>query len=54
MPSTTNITNRAVLGRINPELFLEGKITKQKLAYFKHVMRTSSLQNAVLLHNGQW
>jgi hypothetical protein len=54
MSSTTNVTNRTVLGRINPELFLEGKITKQKLAYFKHVMRTSSLQKTVLLHNAQW
>ena len=49
IPWTARVTNRAVLERISPEMSLEGKITRQKLTYFGHVMRANSLEKAMLM-----
>ena len=38
-----------VIGRIGPDLSLEGKITKQKLSCFGNVMRTNSLEKEMML-----
>lgn len=38
-----------VIERIRPELSLIGKVTKQKLSYFGHVMRANSMENEMML-----
>ena len=43
------MTNIEVLERINPEMSLEGKITRLKLTYFGRVTRASSLEKEMLL-----
>jgi len=43
------VSNREVLECIKPEMSLKGKITKLRLTYFGHVMRTASLENAMML-----
>ena len=43
------ITNANVLAQIQPVLSLEGKINKQKLSYFGHIMRSKdSLEKSIL------
>lgn len=49
IPWTAKTTNKAVLERINPEMSLGGKIIRQKLSYFGHVMRANSLEKEVIL-----
>lgn len=42
--------NKWVLGQINPETYLETKITKLKLSYFGHIMkRQCSSKNTIIL-----
>uniref|UniRef100_W5NAB6 Reverse transcriptase domain-containing protein n=1 Tax=Lepisosteus oculatus TaxID=7918 RepID=W5NAB6_LEPOC len=45
----TRVTNKEVLERIKPEMSLEGKITRLRLTYFGHVMRSDSLEKAMML-----
>uniref|UniRef100_W5MUQ0 Reverse transcriptase domain-containing protein n=1 Tax=Lepisosteus oculatus TaxID=7918 RepID=W5MUQ0_LEPOC len=49
IPWTARVTNKEVLERIKPEILLEGKITKLWLTYFGHVMRSDSLEKAMML-----
>jgi hypothetical protein len=49
IPWTAMMTNKAVLDRVKPKTSLEGKITKQQLSYFGHVMRANSLETSVML-----
>ena len=49
MPWTARVTNEAALERIRPEIPFNGKITKQKLTYFGHVMRANSLEKTMML-----
>ena len=49
IPWTARVTNKEVLERIKPEMSLEGKITRLRLTYFGHVMRSYSLEKAMLL-----
>ena len=49
VPWTTRTTNKAILERVKPKISLEGKITKQRLSYFGHVMRAQSLETAIML-----
>ena len=49
IPWTARVTNIEVLERINPEMSLEGEITRLKLTYFGRVMRASSLEKEMLL-----
>ena len=49
IPLTARVTNKAVLERTNPEVSLEGEITRQKLTYFGHVMRANLLEKEMLL-----
>ncbi|MBJ5695551.1 hypothetical protein JGG83_23145 [Salmonella enterica subsp. enterica serovar Derby] len=49
IPWTAKVTNKQVLECIKPDLSLEGKITKLRLTYFGHVMRSNSLEKAIML-----
>ncbi|MBN3323323.1 PCBP3 protein, partial [Atractosteus spatula] len=49
IPWTARVTNKEVLERIKPEISLEGKITRLWLTYFGHVMRSDSLDKAMML-----
>ncbi len=49
VPWTARVTNEAALERIRPEIPFNGKITKQKLTYFGHVMRANSLEKTMML-----
>ena len=44
-----NVTNKEILDHIRLETSLEAKISKLKLTYFGHVMRTNSLEKSVML-----
>lgn len=43
------VTNKQVLEHIKLDILLKGKIIKFHLTYFGHVMRTNSLERAVML-----
>ena len=44
------ITNANVLAQIQPVISLEGKVNKQKLSYFGHIMRSKdSLEKSTLV-----
>ncbi|RWS06003.1 endonuclease-reverse transcriptase-like protein [Dinothrombium tinctorium] len=49
IPWTARVTNREVLERINPDMSLEGKITRLRLTYIGHVMRSSTLEKDLML-----
>ena len=49
IPWTARVTNRKVLEQINPKMTLEAKITKQRLSYFGHIMRSKSLEKDIML-----
>uniref|UniRef100_W5NIE2 Reverse transcriptase domain-containing protein n=1 Tax=Lepisosteus oculatus TaxID=7918 RepID=W5NIE2_LEPOC len=49
IPWTPRVTNKEVLERIKPEISLEGKITRLRLTYFGHVMRSDSLEKPMML-----
>lgn len=49
IPWTARVTNKEVLERIRPEISLEGKMTRLRLTYFGHVMRSESLEKAMML-----
>ncbi|XP_067119057.1 uncharacterized protein [Centruroides vittatus] len=40
--------NRDVLDRITQMILLEGKITRQRLSYFGHVMRANALETSIM------
>ena len=42
-------SNQSILKEISPEYSLEGMILKLKLQYFGHVIRTNSLEKALML-----
>ena len=48
-PWTSMATNKTILERVKPKTSLEGKIPKQRLSYFGHVMRTNSLETTLML-----
>ena len=41
-------TNKTIFERIKPKTSLEGKITKQRLSYFGHIMRDNSLETTLM------
>ena len=44
------ITNANVLAQIQPVISLDGKVNKQKLSYFGHIMRSKdSLEKCILV-----
>uniref|UniRef100_A0A914X2B8 Reverse transcriptase domain-containing protein n=1 Tax=Plectus sambesii TaxID=2011161 RepID=A0A914X2B8_9BILA len=49
VPWTAMVTNKTILERIKSKGSLEGKITKQQLSYFGHIMRANSLETALML-----
>ena len=49
IPWTAKITNATVLARIKPEVSLVGKITRLRLSYFGHVMRSESLEKSMMI-----
>ena len=49
VPWTARRSNQSILKEISPEYSLEGLMLKLKLQYFGHVMRTDSLEKAVML-----
>src|SRR5256885_7987428 len=51
VPWTARTTNRAVLDCVKPKMSLDGKITKQRLSFFGHVMRADSLETSLMLGN---
>ena len=46
---TARRSNQSILKEISPEYSLEGMILKLKLQYFGHVIRTNSLEKALML-----
>lgn len=42
-------TNNQVVEYIKPDILLQGKITTFYLTYFNHVMKSNSLEKAILL-----
>lgn len=49
IPWTARITNEEILDRIKPWTSLEARVTKQKLLYFGHIMRSQSLEKDIML-----
>jgi hypothetical protein len=49
IPWTARVTNKEVLERIKQDMSLDGKITRLRLTYFGHVMRSNSLEKSVML-----
>ena len=49
IPWTAKISNKEELKSIKPDMSLEGKITKLRLSYFGHVMRSTLLEKDVML-----
>jgi hypothetical protein len=49
IPWTAGVTNKGVLERIKPDMSLVGKIIKLRLTYFGHVMRSDSMEKAMML-----
>ena len=49
IPWTAGTTNKTVLDRTQPKMSLEGKIVKQQLSFFGHVMRAKSLETSMML-----
>ena len=49
VPWTARRSNQSILKEISPEYSLEGLMLKLKLQYFGHVMRTDSLEKALML-----
>lgn len=46
--STAKVTNNQVVEYMKPDILLEGKITTFHLTYFNHVMKSNSLEKAIL------
>ena len=49
VPWTARRSNLSILKEISPEYSLEGLMLKLKLQYFRHMMRTDSLEKTVML-----
>ncbi|RWS03634.1 Reverse transcriptase (RNA-dependent DNA polymerase)-like protein, partial [Dinothrombium tinctorium] len=49
IPWTARVANKTILERVKPNVSLEGKITKQRLSFFGHIMRANSLETALML-----
>ncbi|UYV64319.1 hypothetical protein LAZ67_3000273 [Cordylochernes scorpioides] len=51
VPWTDRKTNISILNEINPVRFLESQICKQRLTYFRHIMRAKGLEKLFMLGN---
>ena len=49
VPWTAKRSNQSILKEISPEYSLKGLMLKLKLQYFGHLMRTDSLEKALML-----
>ena len=49
VPGTARRSNQSILKEISPEYSLEGLMLKLKLQYFGHLMRSDSLEKALML-----
>ena len=49
VPWTARRSKQSILKKISPECSLEGLVLKLKLQYFGHLMRTDSLEKALML-----
>ncbi|XP_075210230.1 uncharacterized protein LOC142317556 [Lycorma delicatula] len=49
IPWAAKITNRAVLERVKPAMFFEGKVLWLKLLYFGHIMQSNLLEKSMML-----
>ena len=49
VPWTAGRFNQSIPKEISPKYSLEGLMLKLKLQYFGHLMRTDSLENALML-----
>lgn len=49
MPWTSKVTNKTVLEHVKTKISSVGKITKQGLSYFGHIMRANSLETTIVL-----
>lgn len=41
----TRKSNKWILDKIKPELYLEAKMTKLRLSYFEHILRRSTIKD---------
>ena len=53
IPWTAKRTNKSVADEVNTNLSLQGRIIKQKLSYFGHVMRANGLEKSIMLGMGE-
>ena len=53
IPWTARRTNKSIADEVNANMSLQGKIIKQKLSFFGHVMRANGLEKSIMLGMGE-
>ena len=54
VPWTARRSNQSILKEISPEISLEGRMLKQKLQYFGHLMQRDDSLEKTLMLGGIW